>query len=813
MHNEFRVLGPPGTGKTYYLAKQIERAAEKHGAENVIVASYTKAAATTLINRDLPIPRENVGTLHALCYRALKGYEIAEVNASKFNEEHPSCAITVNGTSQMDEMAADAQYATDGDRFLNTYNLYRAKCLPLETMPKDVIHWVKTWEGWKMKHRFIDFTDMISITLSMDEPFPGEPSIGIYDEVQDFNKLELQLVRHWGAYQNHIILAGDDDQCHPAGTLISTSNRYQVPIECLDPDIDTLWNFDKHGFQIYRAKSFKVASRQFKGMMVTINENLKATYDHRVIARWNKYAVGAKAVYLMRKRNKWRIGTTDLIRKKARGVFGVGQRARQEGADAAWIISIHDNPIHAMMMEERLSMKYGISQMVFKAPTKGALLRMTQLEIDNYHNEISETAQPLKLLSDFGFHEKYPMWIGDGRQRGKTAWQEIRIINVFADYMEIPTRHGDEITSKTTAIPELVWSVKKENKQCEVFSLDVFPHHTYVANGVIVHNCIYDFCGASPEAFLGHPINDDHKRVLKQSYRLPKKVHDYSQKWIKQITNRAIKEFDPKKEEGSVEHVMATFKTPDSIIELAGCYAQEGKSVMILASCGYLLNNVKTQLRAAGLPFHNPYRTTRGDWNPMGTFHRKQGGHISTRERILSFLDESMGMPNTHYWGAEDLAKWIEMIRIRGILKKGAKEKIASVIENHHGFIGNEQEFYAEIFEEFALQRAINRDIPWFKDSLLSTKRSVVEYPLTVYQKQGRAALETKPKIILGTIHSVKGGEADVVILFPDLSLAAMNDYEKSKDATIRTFYVGMTRAKESLILCQAHSNMSVNFN
>jgi DNA helicase II / ATP-dependent DNA helicase PcrA len=84
---------------------------------------------------------------------------------------------------------------------------------------------------------------------------------------------------------------------------------------------------------------------------------------------------------------------------------------------------------------------------------------------------------------------------------------------------------------------------------------------------------------------------------------------------------------------------------------------------------------------------------------------------------------------------------------------------------------------------------------------------------LTVLSRHGRKALEEKPKIAIGTIHSVKGGEADAVILFPDISLAAAENYEKEKDAIIRTFYVGMTRSKQSLYLCKPSSNLSVKFN
>jgi DNA helicase II / ATP-dependent DNA helicase PcrA len=529
--NEYRVAGPPGTGKTTYLARQIEAAANKHGAENIIVASYTKAAATELNRRELPIPRENIGTLHALCYRYLKDYAIAEVNAESFNEEHPQDAIS-GGRSNMDEMLVDAVYETDGDGHLATYNLWRSKCLPLETMPKNTIAWVKKWESWKHGNQMIDFTDMISITLSMGNPFPGDPTVGIYDEVQDFDALQMRLLRHWSQFQNHIILAGDADQT------------------------------------------------------------------------------------------------------------------------------------------------------------------------------------------------------------------------------------------------------------------------------------LYSFAGASPEAFLNPPLLPQFKRVLRQSWRLPKKVHELSQRWIKKIKNREPQDFLPREEEGHTAMLRGAYNAPDEIVDLAGRLASDGKSVMILASSGYLLNQTKVKLKEAGLPYWNPYRPARGDWNPMGSFKRMAAGRISTRERILSFLNNVAG----DYWRVEDLARWIELIKIRGVLKKGAKDRITWLLEDREGFLGgNEAEFYAEIFEEFALERAMRRDVAWLQSALLSTKRNAATYPLTVYKKHGRQALEDKPRITIGTVHSVKGGEAAAVILYPDLSRAAMMEYQKDPDSVIRTFYVGMTRARESLYICRNGSNMAVN--
>ena len=59
--------------------------------------------------------------------------------------------------------------------------------------------------------------------------------------------------------------------------------------------------------------------------------------------------------------------------------------------------------------------------------------------------------------------------------------------------------------------------------------------------------------------------------------------------------------------------------------------------------------------------------------------------------------------------------------------------------------------------------------------------------------------LDTKPRINLSTIHKSKGGECDNVILVTDLSRANQDEMEVDSDDTNRVFYVGVTRAKQSL--------------
>jgi superfamily I DNA/RNA helicase len=59
--------------------------------------------------------------------------------------------------------------------------------------------------------------------------------------------------------------------------------------------------------------------------------------------------------------------------------------------------------------------------------------------------------------------------------------------------------------------------------------------------------------------------------------------------------------------------------------------------------------------------------------------------------------------------------------------------------------------------------------------------------------------LNSSPRITLSTIHGVKGGEQDNVVLLTDLSRNTQRNYEQNPDDENRLFYVGATRAKNHL--------------
>ncbi len=84
----------------------------------------------------------------------------------------------------------------------------------------------------------------------------------------------------------------------------------------------------------------------------------------------------------------------------------------------------------------------------------------------------------------------------------------------------------------------------------------------------------------------------------------------------------------------------------------------------------------------------------------------------------------------------------------------------------------------------------------WLEENSLESIKDRLSYPIRVFRKHGMTGLQTRPNVVVGTIHSVKGGEADYVYLCPDIST---KQREGDYDALVRMFYVGLTRAREVL--------------
>jgi DNA helicase-2/ATP-dependent DNA helicase PcrA len=332
------------------------------------------------------------------------------------------------------------------------------------------------------------------------------------------------------------------------------------------------------------------------------------------------------------------------------------------------------------------------------------------------------------------------------------------------------------------------------------------------------NQAIFSWAGADARIFLSLPVKPENRFVLAQSYRLPRVVHERAQTWIRQATVREDAEFCPRKDatgnvvEGFFEETDESLREGLEDLMQRAVEMSETKTVMVLAATSYHVSKYVRVLRDIGAPFHNPNRIKESYWNPLAK--QKDG----PADRVRAFLKGAKGVT----WTRRDVSLWLETVKAEGRLRRGGKKVLEAWKDQNEPLTIDDLRdlctpaFYGQLFEltcltnkkdvDGALQSWLNISLPEYADKL--------EYPARVIKSHGKSALFERPKITVGTIHSVKGDEADVVILFPDLSPAAHRQWEgepDERDEIIRTFYVGLTRAREGVILCSPSSPRHVD--
>jgi len=107
--------------------------------------------------------------------------------------------------------------------------------------------------------------------------------------------------------------------------------------------------------------------------------------------------------------------------------------------------------------------------------------------------------------------------------------------------------------------------------------------------------------------------------------------------------------------------------------------------------------------------------------------------------------------------------------------------------------------------EVYALQGTLKKvyDLtqPWYEAFNWSVEKTNYIRDLVVNKVR-----RIDPKIKVGTMHSVKGGEADNVVMLLDVTKTVYDNIHKNPDAEHRVFYVAATRAKKRLYVINSQS-------
>ena len=293
--------------------------------------------------------------------------------------------------------------------------------------------------------------------------------------------------------------------------------------------------------------------------------------------------------------------------------------------------------------------------------------------------------------------------------------------------------------------------------------------------------------GAAAIQWISNP--DAIIRVLPQSYRVSKEVHKASQVLARRLSVRAEKEWAPASHSGIVASVRGNWKTPTAIANKIMELEDTGQSVMVLASCGYILGPVLEALRGRGVRYHNPYRPENWHWQTDSN-----GRGTSTYNKVCYLLSR----PGLITWrGADYLESLITNPRDSGLFysAKEVKERVAEVAKTGDA----DDEIDEHLVRAHTLAKYRDNPQHYIETMAKAGKDNSLAFAFKAWQRYGWS--EDRPLVTVGTIFSVKGGEADNVILFPDISTAGAMDFRQNKDCTTRLFYVGATRAKYNLYI------------
>ena len=262
---------------------------------------------------------------------------------------------------------------------------------------------------------------------------------------------------------------------------------------------------------------------------------------------------------------------------------------------------------------------------------------------------------------------------------------------------------------------------------------------------------IFKWAGADVDQFLDLT---GRTTVLDKSFRLPNKIANFAKSIVKRIDRRYEKEWSSRDDEGLLE-----YHTKFDYINMS-----KGEW-LVLARTHYLLQPIEAQCRREG-------------W-----FYSKNNVP-SVRKSLITSIQDWEKLRKGESISSAAVRKMYQFFKSDGnVTKKGRGLK--NVTE----------------YETFSLQNLQNdyglrTSGIWHEafDNLSIYER---EYMIALLRRGEK--LTEEPRVRLSTIHAAKGKECQHVVLLTDLSRKAWTQMQVHENDELRTFYVGATRARESL--------------
>ena len=273
---------------------------------------------------------------------------------------------------------------------------------------------------------------------------------------------------------------------------------------------------------------------------------------------------------------------------------------------------------------------------------------------------------------------------------------------------------------------------------------------------------IYEWNGADADFFIHFPGK---VKILKQSRRIPGKVHYFSQLLMAPAKGRRQeKQFNPRASEGDI-YTYSSLKHVDFSIN---------GSFMVLSR----IRSVKEEVEQ--------------DLYDMGIYFQDVQGRKSFK---------------VEHWQA--IKAWNHLMAGGSITKEEACIMYHYIQNIDHGYRSNDSQAWTFAhpnqpfnYDELTLRAGLREPKGhWIQAFKIRFKDKEKQYLIRL--SESGVNLDESSKIIVDTIHAVKGGEADNVVILSKSNWPShyerKNIEEKVKE--LRVWYTGITRAKKALHL------------
>lgn len=373
-----------------------------------------------------------------------------------------------------------------------------------------------------------------------------------------------------------------------------------------------------------------------------------------------------------------------------------------------------------------------------------AMIDRAQMRCISLEQEFAETA-------DYGLSWEYLLRFRDAlkaycRDTGKHTF--VDMLRVYVEMGEVPELDLLIVDEAQDLVP-LQWEM--------VGKLMTRAKRTIFAGDD--DQAIHRWAGVDVRRFVAHA---QHCEVLGQSFRMPQTVHALSQELVRRIPNRILKPFAPTDRRGSVSEVLGRQSVDIS----------NGSWTLMVRTNSFVSEWAK-QLRADGVFFE-----------AFG----KSSVDADTAKAILSWRELQTGAQ-------------VDLHRIKQLYDQLPKQGDGAAVKRGSARLFEAEDplskmTMAQLRAGFGL--LVGPEVAATEALRLGEQES--EYVLSL-ERRG-VDISARPRVKVSTFHAMKGGEDDNVAVF----LGTTRSCTKSpypEDET-RAFYVGVTRARENLVIVQS---------